>query len=1290
MFAIPKTPSFADGSKNEINTAKTKAKQEIKAIHDSLARIWNIRLPSDSSESPKDRWFKSKPTELQLAYEIIDKINYLYFKANDDLYTALRKFDREATHLCVSWVHKPRADRDVIPETRHQGRHLVIPNERMELLKCLRNILSEPYEKTRCLHQSGSSKVNTSARYAQRTQPDDSPVAFSISSSRKHDGKHPLEPFPDINTGVKKAKGPETRASARESLSKLPPPGWNVSRPQNTRTDKAKMASPKGEGNLNMNTSFETNISSVFSQTFSSTFINSQSTDPDSEPEPELVMKLHSESLSLQDFDHRLETQSSDFGSSFDLAEAERTWTESFGAKIPSPNISKYDMVADLMKNMVGEVVHGVLDEIVEGKNPKVLERCLNEMLPTLPSCLKRAPFFVSYEITRIFLFLQVPMSEFTLPYVEEWIEYGRLWNMLKTLPILQDKKFPERCGAKVWEIAAKGYIRGFNGVVFTASLRENKKQSEPLLSFQLQPMKLDLTNRLERRFGCDRFFEFEIPDLESKGYRSTMAKVDPNAWDTLKSWLVNKDHLLLGRTYKSFFVKIKDRRKKSSWKSDAEEESSATPFRAFLFATDGYGFVKESRANNLAPHIRVRMTLEELLNCIRPTSENKNQPYMKLFARTALVLSRNQATVTVERTRIRYKEDIRNPNPNDPSNPYVMTDGAGKMSLSLARKIVFKLELSYIPSAFQGRFGEAKGLWIVDRNEDNENDWIELYREQFVGHSTPLKTADLNTQLLPLLMHQATDPKRSWIRPTNSSIQDKIKTGAIQWRGGLPAKLEDRINILLDAGFDPCKSSYLMELAKKSLKMKCDDLKSRLNITVSKSTTAYMVPDFWGVLEPNEIHLGFSSFVDNETGLSDTQLEDVDVLVARNPAHYPSDIQRVTAVSKHELRHFKDIIFFSIRGYPSLADKLSGGDYDGDKAWICWDPAIVESFTNADIPKIPNLVKNGFIKQDKTTYAQLTKGHSDPTNIFLRFSFDFNMHQSMLGYSTVFKEDIAYMLGDLNRPELIFLSTLLSNLVDQPKQGFIFTEKDLDRVKAHITATTGKPFMPQYKTDKLLTNLTNSIKSPPEYDPILAQLYKNQRDKAKVLMDGSASLEEIERAAQWKLLLDQLDEDVHKIKIKWVKLISSFKRKQNQTPSKRSSDPDETSVEFAPMRDSCFEDFLAIKPHASIKLILTWLDQDTESEFGQWALLRASALYASYAPRRYYGKPVSVSNLIWWMAGKQYAFIKANQHGMIPVSDSMYVMLKANTGFVRQLRAHEGLGGQIEDSEDSDLLDDD
>ncbi|QSZ37354.1 hypothetical protein DSL72_009452 [Monilinia vaccinii-corymbosi] len=861
MSAIPKTPktpSLVDKAKNE---AAAQSNKEINAIYNSLTWQWDLRLPSTTFESPSDRRSKSKSEESDLACEIVGRIRYLYYKAHVNLFAALDKFDQEATHMYVRWVQKPNADREVIPETTEKRPHPVTPSERIELLKRLQIILCELFNNTQSLQRSVPSKANSPVLSAQKTQIDDSPVAFPLSSAQKHDGKRRFEPFTDINIGAKKAKGPEARASGRENFYRFPPPQWNVSRPQKTttKTDQVNLMPLKGDMNVNMNTSFETNVPDVFSQSFSSTLLNTQSTDPESEPKsepepepkPELTIKLCSDHLSLDDDVPK--TQSSDFGSIFDPVEAERVWTESFGANIPSPGVPKYDVVNDTTEGMSRKVVDEVLDKTVDDPNPKKLERCLNEMLPILPSCLKRAPFFVSYEITRVFLSLQVPISDFTLPYVKEWIEYDKLWKMLKTLPILQDKKFPEKCGAKVWEIAANGYSHGFNGVVFAASLRENKTQSEPLFSFQLQPMKLDLTNRLERIFGSDRFFEFEIPDLERKRYGPKVAKVDDNTWGVLKSWLVNGDHQLLGRTYKSFFVKIKDRKRKSSLKSDAEEESSVTPFRAFLFATDGYGFV------NGSPH--ARMTVEELLDFIRPTSENKNQPYMKLFARTALVLSRNQATVTVERTQIRYKNDIRNPDLHNPKKTYVMTDGAGKMSLSLAKKIVFKLNLFHIPSAFQGRFGEAKGLWIVDRSDDIENDWIELYSEQckwnrgeeggdefdhrsrrtfeVVGHSTPLKTADLNTQLLPLLMHQATNRRRmrgaiikalkeglshsleelktaltgprelrSWVRPTNSSIRDRIKTGAIQWRGGLPAKHEDRLSILLDAGFDPRSSS--------------------------------------------------------------------------------------------------------------------------------------------------------------------------------------------------------------------------------------------------------------------------------------------------------------------------------------------------------------------------------------------------------------------------------------------------------------------------------------------------
>jgi hypothetical protein len=78
-----------------------------------------------------------------------------------------------------------------------------------------------------------------------------------------------------------------------------------------------------------------------------------------------------------------------------------------------------------------------------------------------------------------------------------------------------------------------------------------------------------------------------------------------------------------------------------------------------------------------------------------------------------------------LSRSQILYKEDLK-------CNGAVMTDGAGRMSLALAYKIVSIMGLSHLPSAFQGRIGEAKGLWIVDpTTASSPEEWLEVYKSQ-------------------------------------------------------------------------------------------------------------------------------------------------------------------------------------------------------------------------------------------------------------------------------------------------------------------------------------------------------------------------------------------------------------------------------------------------------------------------------------------------------------------------------------------------------------------------------
>ena len=67
------------------------------------------------------------------------------------------------------------------------------------------------------------------------------------------------------------------------------------------------------------------------------------------------------------------------------------------------------------------------------------------------------------------------------------------------------------------------------------------------------------------------------------------------------------------------------------------------------------------------------------------------------------------------------------------------------------------------------------------------------------------------------------------------------------------------------------------------------------MRIGVGRSTILLMIADPLAVLEEGEVHVGFSnSFIDPKSNFQDTLLNNLDLLVARLPAHLPSDIQKV------------------------------------------------------------------------------------------------------------------------------------------------------------------------------------------------------------------------------------------------------------------------------------------------------------------------------------------------------------------------------------------------------------
>lgn len=110
------------------------------------------------------------------------------------------------------------------------------------------------------------------------------------------------------------------------------------------------------------------------------------------------------------------------------------------------------------------------------------------------------------------------------------------------------------------------------------------------------------------------------------------------------------------------------------------------------------------------------------------------------------------------------------------------------------------------------------------------------------------------------------------------------------------------------------------------------EKLKEKMHIKIPLSTILCCVADPTGTLKEGEVSLHFSRGLEDPRTKRRPNYIEGDILVARNPAQLPSDIQKVRAVYNEQLRELKDVIVFSAQGLRSLASLLSGGDYDGDK----------------------------------------------------------------------------------------------------------------------------------------------------------------------------------------------------------------------------------------------------------------------------------------------------------------------------------------------------------------------
>ncbi|KAJ7155081.1 RNA-directed RNA polymerase [Mycena filopes] len=365
-----------------------------------------------------------------------------------------------------------------------------------------------------------------------------------------------------------------------------------------------------------------------------------------------------------------------------------------------------------------------------------------------------------------------------------------------------------------------------------------------------------------------------------------------------------------------------------------------------------------------------------------------------KRAKRIGLLFSEAQLDYNLDPRRVKDIEDIQ-------SGDELFSDGCGLISQWLAKelakkkKIIFR-DARYTPCVFQiRRYLGYKGkhaalnpgftphlrsytgvlmlhpaLDAARRANPEQSHHLVHFRKSMkkfsttqnttfsvVDHSAPYSFGRLNNDIIVLLSSlgitdEALLAKQEeyfqWIRDasTDPIAAVDLLSSMNEW--------DVAKRVLLDGLEDPKVNRAVRGLQLKEIgSFKNDRNKDRSRMIVRKSRLIFGVCDPFGVLKEGEVHIRITA---GRKGAS-TPIH-ADVLVVRNPCLHPGDCLKLRAVHRPELSHLVDCIVFAgvaKPGHHAAPSMSSGGDLDGDKYFVCWDPDIVPSTISESYDYPPN-----------------------------------------------------------------------------------------------------------------------------------------------------------------------------------------------------------------------------------------------------------------------------------------------------------------------------------------------
>ncbi|KAF1950050.1 hypothetical protein CC80DRAFT_598473 [Byssothecium circinans] len=919
---------------------------------------------------------------------------------------------------------------------------------------------------------------------------------------------------------------------------------------------------------------------------------------------------------------------------------------------------------------------------------------------------LRSFPYFVLFICCRLAnehnVSMRELMSSMDPKLVHDPVEF---WEMIKCQ--VQDT-FVLHDSYKVWS----SIRREFEG--FTFKGRVTFRSTGHVFGLQLQPIEADRSCRFQRKFGSHRFLYLTLPSFETDKPARFIALEMDHIQKQFKTWF-HKEHSFLGRKWRAFHIEPIKGKKRGKAKDDNADK------RMVMFATEGYDIDTISvgemlnwffpckgnmRQNFCKAYARIDLGLSRTIPTLvfRPSQIR----YVKDI----------KADDTPEQTEFDDPQfDWDEPCPKEA----VMNDGCSRMSVGAALKIwqLYKKATNSkepIPSVFQGRIGGAKGMWMAC-GEPSTNDpteleiWIEIADSQLkfephdedlldgnlcdphrltfecVGHSSSPGLSELHISFIPILVDRGvpqqdiadlmserlkveredllsrlSDPVKvyHWLHQQSSADEDP------PFQASLPQSLPNKIRFLLQSGLYPTNEPYLATVLCRYIKTKQLWMEQKLKVPMGKATFLYGVADLWGVLNPGEIHLGFSSpFVDEITGATYRALNNMDVLVARQPACRRSDIQKVRAVKKPELSHLPDVVVFPSRGKYPMAGKLQGGDYDGDTFWLCWDPILVSPFKNAPAPlQALDEGKYGIKKDTRKLFEIMDPEDLSTVDNLLKEVLDFRMAPSLLGMVTNFLEKQAYKENQIYSKTLDALCDMHDLLVDAPKQGYLFSKADWTHFVRN-TLRCGNPKVPTYK--QAMEDCENS-KELGDADKIREKKYKYKRENVLdylyfeiVRTHDVATLKAVQEALPKQISDDPVlqspylrlrDHGSAVMKAELTSLVAAIRAIERQWTTSLVAPKELKADQYNKTLNKCFANFRALLPSAATDTdVAPLLNPYLRPEFQIWEYIRASALYTELPKRHAF---------VWHMAGRELVALKCpTVPGAVSVAGNIFANMK-------------------------------